>query len=162
VVRTHTRSPNPESARRKTLTLSGEYQYGVAAAFSDALRKYPDTHTVELEGPGGSVNEGFAIAGAIETRNLSTRAVGDCESACTLAFLAGRERTLARDARLGFHSSWSPVALYDGDDSDIVAHLRHRGVTPEFVRRADDVPATDMWYPTNAELLAAHVITTTH
>jgi hypothetical protein len=82
------------------------------------------------------VNEGFAIAGAIETRNLSTRAVGDCESACTLAFLAGRERTLARDARLGFHSSWSPVALYDGDDSDIVAHLRHRGVAHDFVRKA--------------------------
>jgi len=36
---------------------------------------------------------------------MSTRAVGDCESGCTLAFLAGRERTLARDARVGFHSS---------------------------------------------------------
>jgi len=149
-------------ARRKTLTLSGEYQYGIAAAFAAALEQHPDVHTIELAGPGGLSREGFAIADAIAARNLATHAVGDCESACTIAYLAGRERTLAPDARLGFHSSWSPVALYDGDDSDIVAHLRHRGVAHDFVRKADDVPATDMWYPTNAELLAAHVITATH
>ena len=104
-------------------------------------------------------NEGFAIAEAIETRDLTTHATDDCESACTIAFIAGRERTLATGARLGFHSGWSPVALYDDDDADYNALLRRRGVARDFIRRADDVPSADMWYPTLDELKAAGVIT---
>ena len=143
----------------RTLRLSGEYQHGVANAFSTKLDELPEVALIELEGPGGLSHEGFAIAEAIETRNLATHATDDCESACTIAFMAGRERTLASEARLGFHSGWSPVALYDDDDTDYSAHLRRRGVARDFIRRADDVPATDMWYPTNDELKAAGVIT---
>jgi hypothetical protein len=142
-----------------TLRLSGEYQHGIANAFSAKLNELPDVVLVVLEGPGGLSNEGFAIADAIETRNLATHATDDCESACTIAFMAGRERTLATDARLGFHSGWSPVALYDDDDADYNAHLRRRGVDARFIARADDVPSADMWYPTDDELKAAGVIT---
>jgi hypothetical protein len=73
--------------------------------------------------------------------------------------MAGRERTLATEARLGFHSGWSPVALYDDDDTEFNAHLRRRGVARDFIRRADDVPSADMWYPTHDELKSAGVIT---
>jgi hypothetical protein len=143
----------------RTLRLSGEYQHGIANAFSAKLNELPEVALIELEGPGGLSHEGFAIAEAIETRNLATKATDDCESACTIAFMAGRERTLATEARLGFHSGWSPVALYDDDDTEFNAHLRRRGVARDFIRRADDVPSADMWYPTHAELKAAGVIT---
>lgn len=73
--------------------------------------------------------------------------------------MAGHPRTLGPDARLGFHSSSSPVALYDDDDADYNAYLERRGIDPAFIRKADEIPATDMWYPTPAELTAAGVVT---
>ena len=145
-------------ARRKTLTLSGEYQFGVAEAFAAALEKYPHARTVELAGPGGREMEGLAIAYAIEDRNLVTRAVGDCDSACTLAFLAGRERILHQDGRLGFHAVSSPVYVWNLNEN-YDGYLASRGVPPEFIARAAATPSDDMWYPTRDELLAAHVIT---
>lgn len=145
-------------ARRKTLTLSGEYQPGVAEAFAAALEKYPHVRTVELKGPGGREIEGLAIAYAIEDRNLVTRAIGDCDSACTLAFLAGRERILHKDGRLGFHAVSSPVYVWNLNEN-YDGYLASRGVPTEFIARAAATPSDDMWYPTNAELLAAHVIT---
>ena len=145
-------------ARRKTLTLSGEYQFGVAEAFAAALEKHPHAHTVELAGPGGREMEGLAIAHAIEDRNLVTRAVGDCDSACTLAFLAGRERILARRRPLGFHAVSSPVYVWNLNEN-YDGYLASRGVPPEFIARAAATPSDDMWYPTRDELLAAHVIT---
>lgn len=148
-------------ARRKTLTLSGEYQLGVAEAFAATLEKYPHAHTVELASPGGREVEGLAIAYAIEDRNLVTRAVGDCESACTLAFLAGRERILQKDGRLGFHAVSSPVYIWNLNDN-YDGYLASRGVPTEFIARAAATPSDDMWYPTHAELLAAHVITAVH
>ena len=145
-------------ADRQTLALAGEYQFGVAAAFADALDKYPDAHTVELEGPGGLQNEGLAIAYAIETRKLATHAVADCESACTLAFLAGHERILRRDVTLGFHAVSAPVFAFDLN-AEYDRYLAGRGVDAEFIGRAAATPPDDMWYPTNDELKAAGVIT---
>jgi hypothetical protein len=145
-------------AHRKTLVLAGEYQFGVATAFADALDQYPDAHTVELEGPGGLKNEGLAIAHAIQDRNLVTHAIGDCESACTLAFVAGRERFLGENASLGFHAVSAPVFSIDLN-ADYDRFLGVRGIDRQFIRRAAATPANDMWYPTHDELKAAGVIT---
>jgi hypothetical protein len=145
-------------ADRTTLVLAGEYQFGVATAFAEALDQYPDAHTVELEGPGGLETEGFALAHAIQHRDLVTHAIGDCESACTLAFLAGRERILGEDASLGFHAVSAPVFTIDLN-ANYDRYLAGRGVEDQFIRRAAATPADDMWYPTNDELEAAGVIT---
>lgn len=40
-------------------------------------------------------------------RHATTRAVGDCQSACTLLFLAGSSRQLMPGAQLGFHRASS-------------------------------------------------------
>ena len=145
-------------AHRKTLVLAGEYQFGVATALVEALDHYPDAHTVELEGPGGLANEGLAIAHAIQNRDLVTHAIGDCESACTLAFVAGRERFLGENASLGFHAVSAPVFSIDLN-AEYDRYLAARGVDRQFIRRAAATPANDMWYPTNDELKAAGVIT---
>jgi hypothetical protein len=145
-------------ANRATLVLAGEYQFGVATAFAEVLDQYPDAHTVELEGPGGLEREGLAIAHAIQNRDLVTHAIGDCESACTLAFLAGRERVLGTNASLGFHAVSAPVFTIDLN-ANYDRYLAGRGVEDQFIRRAAATPASDMWYPTNDELKAAGVIT---
>jgi hypothetical protein len=148
-------------AHRKTLVLAGEYQFGVATALVEALDHYPDAHTVELEGPGGLANEGLAIAHAIQNRDLVTHAIGDCESACTLAFVAGRERFVGENASLGFHAVSAPVFTIDLN-AEYDRYLASRGVEEPFIRRAAATPANDMWYPTRDELFAAGVITEIH
>jgi hypothetical protein len=143
----------------QTLHLSGEYQRGIGHAFNERLKDLRDVRVIELAGPGGSEYEGFLIAEAIERRNLDTHVRDDCASSCTLAFVAGRERTVAKEASLGFHAGSSPIAAYADDDENYNEYLSGRGVTEEFIRKAGDVPAADMWYPDNEELLAAHVVT---
>jgi hypothetical protein len=144
----------------RTVRISGEYRHGVAAAFAEALERYPDADTVELQGPGGRQGEGLQIAHLIETHNLATVANTHCASACTLAFVAGRERSLLGDAGLGFHAVSAPVASFDLNRT-YDHYLAHRGVDAEFIRKAAEVPAEEMWYPSVATLIEAGVLTGT-
>jgi hypothetical protein len=145
-------------ASTRTLSLTGRYQYGVAAAFTAALDGHPDTRTVKLAGPGGREYEGLAIARAIETRGLATRVSDECVSACTLAFLGGHERILTRGGRLGFHAVSAPIFVANPNaDSD--AWLASRGVEPDFIRQAAATPPKHLWFPTSERLVAARVVT---
>jgi hypothetical protein len=146
-------------ANNQTLSLSGEYQFGTASAFANALDSYPDTRRVALSGPGGRLREGLAIAHVIESRGLDTRVRSDCVSACTLAFIAGRERTMRTGAALGFHAVSSPIGFLDEYDNEYSRYLTSRGVDIDFIRRAAETPNDGMWYPTNDRLLEAGVIT---
>lgn len=141
----------------RTLRVSGEYSYGVGAAFAAQLERYPDVRTVELQGPGGRQSEGLRIAHLIETHELATVVTTHCASACTLAFVAGRERTLVGDAGLGFHAAKAPVASFDLNRT-YDHYLEHRGVDAGFIRQAAEVPPSEMWYPAYDTLLAAGVV----
>jgi hypothetical protein len=145
-------------ARSRTLELSGEYQSGVARAFTTQLAQVQDVTTVRLEGPGGSEGEAMRIALAIESRSLSTLVDTECASACTTAFLGGRKRTLLEDAALGFHAASSPVLTLSLNETT-EHYMTARGVAPNFIRRANSVPPDEMWYPTNEILLEAGVVT---
>jgi hypothetical protein len=142
----------------RTVRVSGEYRHGVAAAFAETLERYPDAGTVELRGPGGRQSEGLRIAHLIERYDLATVVKTHCASACTLAFVAGRERTLLGDAGLGFHAVSAPVASFNLNRT-YDHYLAHRGVDAEFIRKAAEVPAAEMWYPSVATLLDAGVVT---
>lgn len=75
------------------------------------LRKALRTHeidTIVLSSPGGSVFEGLQMAGIIFDKQLRTYVpkdalggVGNCASACSFMFLAGKERKV--DGNLGVH-----------------------------------------------------------
>jgi hypothetical protein len=142
----------------RTLSLTGEYQYGVAAAFASALDRHPEARRVELAGPGGRQDEGLAIARAIEDRGLDTHVRSECVSACTLAFVAGRARTVFRDALLGFHAVTSPVHTFD-PSRNYDRYLAGRGVDAGFIRQATSTPAKNLWYPSRTYLLEARVVT---
>jgi hypothetical protein len=59
---------------------------------------------LHLISPGGSVVEGLGMAALVRRHRLETYArAGQCDSACTFVFLAGRERHLRSGrAKLGF------------------------------------------------------------
>ena len=76
---------------------------GAADALTATLDCAPGVKTVIFDSGDGWVREGRLAAAVISERQLGTHVDGRCSSACTLAFLAGTERTLGPTGRLGFH-----------------------------------------------------------
>jgi hypothetical protein len=152
------------------LAFAGGISFGVTDEIRQALDAAPRVTILHLNSPGGRVVEARLLHDLIRERGLVTYAAKLCASACTVAFLGGRQRYIASDARLGFHQ---PASAGDTQDSgraldDLVREQNHRralddllrdGVDPAFAERAASTPNAAMWYPTADELLQAHVIT---
>ena len=74
--------------------------------------------SIILNGPGGSLEAGYAIAEIILEQGLTTIVPKntDCASACSIIFSAGTERVMEGGSRLGFHLPF--VRLNDTNDVD--------------------------------------------
>jgi hypothetical protein len=145
-----------------TLEVDGPIVFGVAARVRDLLAAYPAIETVRLASPGGRVIEARDLRDEFRARRLTTVAVGNCASACIVAFMGGRDRLLAPGSNLGFHRYRSPglgepeaEASMAIDRRDFGAH----GVPAWFLERAFTTPNSEMWRPTTAELRAARIFT---
>lgn len=144
------------------LELSGGMPFGTADALKKALDAAPAVHVVHLNSQGGRMGEAYQLYRTIRERNLITYTSAECVSACSVAFLAGRERYLGENGRLGFHSTsvggelTGEVAkeLNDRVRQTLLAH----GVPGSFIDRALSTSPKDMWYPSKDELLEAKVI----
>lgn len=142
------------------IELAGAMPMGTASAFIQALDAHPGVKIVHLNSSGGIVKEGSLIGAEIKRRGLKTFTSIDCMSACTLAFLAGTERLLGENGRIGFHSA-SIVAGVDSADvnREFKTALGSVGASSSFVSRVTSTSSKDMWFPDNAELLREGVIT---
>jgi hypothetical protein len=148
----------------RSATLDGRVDFGLTAELSTMIDANPNLRQVILNSPGGYVAEArgafYLIAGA----GLSTHVTRYCASACALIFLGGDPRTVAREARLGFHS----YALANGSmvgQIDPRAELlrdmeiyRSRRISEPFLANLAATHQPDMWYPTQEELRAAGVL----
>jgi hypothetical protein len=138
--------------------ISGGIKFGLSNDFEKILNASSGVRTVHLDSLGGRIGEGEKLNAVIRARRLDAYVQAKCLSACTLAFVAGRQRVLKKGAQLGFHR-----AAFAGDDKldDSVERsiYRRAGVTGAFIDRALATGNTSMWSPTEAELLAAGVVT---
>jgi hypothetical protein len=152
-------SPDGRSA-----ALDGPMGEGSAKALSVALAGASEVRRLELRSGGGRMLEGSAIAQMVRDRKLDTYVQVQCESACTLVFLAGRERAATRNARIGFHRP-SLVASNVRDETTItaetIAAYKAAGMPERFIEKITQTSAQSMWFPTHAELLAANAVTRT-
>ncbi len=145
------------------LELSGGMPFGTADAVNQSLDAAPTVQIIHLNSRGGRMNEAYQLYKTIKERNLSTYTSADCVSACSLAFLAGRERYLGESGRLGFHSTSSSVFSgevakeFNGNDG-VRQTLQTHGVPNSFIDRALSTSPKNMWYPSKDELLEAKVI----
>lgn len=142
--------------RGDTLSLSGPIGMGDAARLQELLARHPHLRRVELASPGGRLHEAERMVTLLRERGAGTRAVGDCESACTVVFLAGTPRQLMPGARLGFHRASSGTAnpLFDELANEHLSRTYRSMELPEsFIERALDTPAHHMWYPKRDELI---------
>jgi hypothetical protein len=146
----------------KSITVNGGMNDGAADALTQALSLAPGVRIVIFDSGGGWVREGRLVAGVISAHGLDTYVAGRCSSACTLAFLAGKNRMIGPHGKLGFHQ----VRSVGGSDLARVLDINRTrsmyesaGLPGDFIERIVKTPPDKMWFPTVAELLAAHVIT---
>jgi hypothetical protein len=124
----------------------GEITPDTPAAFTDYLNRNGPVHlTLMFNSPGGNLMAGLALGREIRragwSTNIGTSGLsplvsnpGECDSACTLAFLGGRIRSMAFGSKYGVHRFWGQMA---GDvqqstpqlAGELVAYIREMGVS---------------------------------
>jgi hypothetical protein len=144
------------------LRLSGEFKDGVSDALASALAEHAGIRRLELDSPGGGTDEALSMAALVDKYSLSTFVGGQCASACTIVFVAGRERLSTASAKLGFHRARNTIWYYAPDDDKfngrLISYFESKGIEAGFVQKAFGVPSNDIWYPSVDELLAAGII----
>jgi hypothetical protein len=100
----------------RVITISGELEKGDADKFRTAISGF-DHLLVELNGPGGLLEEDLIIGREIRARHFATGVAPDwrCWSACAIAWLAGTPRIAARSATILFHHPWNDEGTPDLD-----------------------------------------------
>ncbi len=144
------------------IRFSGEIHEGDAARLAALLDAHPRVTRIHLTSEGGLADEGQALGAVIAGHRLTTYVPDFCVSACTLAFVAGRERLALRDARLGFHAPYEEGLFgqtFAGDASAVRAAYRVAGVTESFLDQALAAAPDDMWFPAPDRLTEARVVT---
>ncbi len=146
----------------RVLAIDGPFDYGIAYRVLSALEAHPQVRRVRIDSRGGLTAEARRVRDLILERHLSTFSVRGCYSACTIAFMGGRQRLLASGARIGFHAYSAPLATrlhllweYARDRR----FFRARGIPARFIDHAFATPARDIWTPSTEQLLDAHVLT---
>lgn len=143
------------------LRISGAFTPGIGDAVKAAVNRDPALRVVVLDSPGGNIGEGLQIARVIKDHALATAVKNRCSSACTFAFVAGRERILLPNTRLGFHSCRQMIWYSECTNERYEAYFVDNGIERGFIRKGLAVPWKTIWYPTVDELIAANVVTRT-
>jgi hypothetical protein len=152
----------------KSLQLVGEISQGTTSRVKAQLEKHKSVRTLILTSEGGLLVEGAGLAHLVRSYALDTHVEFLCGSACTFPLLAGKQRTMAPDALIGFHQAsvaYSPLLPLDRDPSDLAGNHLIRSVYasanvgPAFIDRALQTPPTELWFPDIATLQSNNVIT---
>lgn len=146
----------------------GSIGSGATARLRDVLAKNPLAKTVILSSPGGLVIEGMAMGEVIRKNAMNTHVEAFCASACTFAFIAGADRSLAPQALVGFHraSKGGPANLNKPNDegetlaNDVTRQVyQSANIAPEIIDRALTTSSDDMWFPDHRLLISSRVAT---
>ncbi len=138
--------------------------------------------TLRLTSGGGQDFAGHQIRDLVQKYEIDTEARGECSSACSFIFLAGKKRSLIGDASLGFHNRYTKVENQNErikkvekfderlDYENTIAHFTRLNVVNEivfyqvqgidmfFILKMLKVHPADMWYPKRDELKKYGVI----
>ena len=137
----------------KEIEFTGAIKLHSAQKLARALDEHPAATILHLETVGGREREASAMADLVRQRGLTTYVGGQCASAGVIVFLAGKQRILRKDARLGFHSARAAGVPTDQANARLERILTEAGADSVFIEKAVTTPANSMWYPTPRELL---------
>ncbi|GAB3293846.1 hypothetical protein D3795_04170 [Pseudidiomarina andamanensis] len=145
----------------KELELIGFIPFGTTASVREVVGRYPAVEVIHLNSKGGRVSEAVQLYEFIQKQQLDTYVASECSSACTLAFMGGKNRYLSKRGILGFHSASLPSSSIDNPaqlNDEFKRIYRQHGVSEQFIRQAVGVDGASMWYPGQLELIASRVV----
>jgi uncharacterized protein DUF4339 len=147
---------------RGEIELVGKVSFGTSVTFSQFLTAAPKLKRVRSDARGGVVDEAATVAALIKEHGLETYTSIDCVGVCTIIFLAGSKRYVTKGARLGFHDLGASGLLdrVVGATSirSVTAILRSLDAPSWFLDKVARASATNPWYPSYEQLVAARII----
>lgn len=160
-------------------------EYSDVSIFREILAERSNIEAVKLTSDGGFAGAGYQIGRIINDYGLDTVADRDCISACTFIFLGGKNRSMTKGSRLGFHHlNWSlanvtefyesmheemgwkdPLefaewAYRDGqrDANVLLSYFVTAGVSPDFALDILEHGDERTWYPDRNTLEVANIL----
>jgi hypothetical protein len=140
----------------------GGLRVGSAKELERILAAVPQAKVLHIESPGGRIGEAKQMMQLVRQRNLTTYTSEYCLSAATLVLIAGNERVIAADAKVGFHAGTFPGATAEQQgemDNLVTSTMQSVGVSEEFISRVLATPPEQMWYPSFEEMFRNGVVT---
>ncbi len=144
--------------------VEGTFALGITEKLEALLDRYPGVTGIVLHSDGGHIYEGRGAGYLIKRRRLNTYVLNVCKSACTTAFIGGRQRFIGTKARLGFHQYGleqryvMPRMDLEGEQEKDISFYRQQHISEDFLARAFKALHTDIWFPSATELLQAGVV----
>jgi len=133
------------------MVASGDIGFGSAKALKAALDANPKVRLLELDSLGGLVHEENLIIDLVRSQQLDTLVIVKCASACTGVFLAGNQRFISGNARLGFHQSGYEGRSKDTDwqipEYEASIHFREKKIAQDFAEKALNTSYYEIWKP---------------
>ena len=159
------------SSKHNEYVVKGVIDFGITRDMRAFIKQHPGGARVNLDSIGGSIYEGRGLASLFRENGLGTHVDTECSSACTLAFIGGKHRTISNIGILGFHqyaidytNLKLAVPFYDPikeQERDRKAMLS-QGIDADFIDKAFNTLPQDMWYPYHDELLRANIVHDIH
>ena len=143
----------------KTLNVRGILTAGDGSKITSILDSNKSVSTIHLDSPGGRPVEALIIANFVIEHKLNTSVNRKCSSACTIIFIAGYSRQLAREAKLGFHGvSASTREATTAGRVFMMKYYAKRNIDGRFIELISSMPTTEIYYPSNEELVKYNII----
>jgi hypothetical protein len=155
------------SKNQQQLIIRGDLDIGITTAVRSTLEEHSQIKSVVLQSRGGQIYEGRGLAKLFTEQEIDTYVYAECSSACTTAFIGGKQRYIGTQGRLGFHqyrvetSKTSQfVHFYDlrAEQQRDLALFKARGIDQVFLNRVFAQPANRIWFPDHATLRGAQVV----
>lgn len=154
------------------LQLQGTIAPGSAQTFSAEVSRIGEyVKRIELDSPGGSVQDALAMSKLIRDRGYETHVSGGklCASSCPIVFSGGKKRKADKNAAIGLHQVFTPgeLSLLPGQavstaqsvTAEITRHLSEMDVDPALWLHALDTPPDRLYYLSAEEMKIYRLVT---
>lgn len=155
------------SENKNAIFVAGRFAHGISDDVVDLYHANQDTvKSIMYSSSGGKLHESVTLYRLARKHNLSTYAINYCFSACTTAFVGGRQRISLMQTKFGFHKFGAKafkniepdhVVIVEAQDKN-ARLFEQQGVKQGFLDQLYQADHADMWNPDLGELLKANVV----
>ena len=155
------------SEDQQHLIIRGDLDIGITTAVRSTIEAHPQIRSVVLQSHGGHIYEGRGLAKLFTEHEIDTYVYEECSSACTTAFIGGKQRYIGTQGKLGFHQyrvkttkTSQFVQFYNlrAEQQRDLALFKARGIDQMFLNRVFDQPANRIWFPDHSTLRDAQIV----